>query len=397
MRRLIAGTVVALLCAAAWTGPAAAQGRIKLPASLKQLEEAARRDSNDAAAHYNVALAYWNEKRYDDAERELRTSTRLDPRLAPAYLALAYLPYARRSKLWQEIYDGKVPQEWKEPLEQASHLERQAYLIDPLVDMRIIGAVRPYSSWIFLQGDWFVDFLNLLNQGLKDYEDGKYRDAYGRFQRLIEMFNADHKNDLDYNFLFWYHGLAAAHLGKWDVALPDLQRLLESAEQGEHSDSLVFIPLKANEYRYVLANLNQRAGHVSEAVQLYREAVEHDIGLYMAHVQLANIYEASGDFGHAIEERRAAWNANPDDPSLLTDLGVTLGKAGEWKEAIAALRQARDANPRDYHPPFWLGIAELQVNDTQDAERDLTAFIAMAPSRMAPMIAHARQQLAGIH
>jgi tetratricopeptide (TPR) repeat protein len=397
MRRLSVWLLIAGFALAAWTVPAAAQGRIKLPAGLKDLEAAARTDSNDAAAHYNVALAYWNEKRYDDAERELRAATRLDGRLAPAYLALAYLPYARRPKLWNEIYDDKVPGEWKKPLEDASHLERQAYLIDPLVDMRIIGAVRPYSSWIFVQGDWFVEFLNLLNQGLKDYEDGKYRDAEGRFQRLIEMFNADHKQDRDFNFLFWYHGLAAAQLGNWDVAIPDLERLLESAEKGEHSDSLVFIPLKANEYRYVLANVNQRAGHIAEAVRLYREAVEHDIGLYMAHVQLANIYEANRDYTHAIDERRAAWNANPDDPSLLTDLGVTLGKAGQWKDAIDALRQARDANSRDYRPPFWLGIAELQVNDTQDAKQDLTTFINLAPSRMAPMIAHARQQLAGIH
>ena len=37
---------------------------IKLSASLAALEKAAHKDSNDAAAHYNVALAYWNAKRF---------------------------------------------------------------------------------------------------------------------------------------------------------------------------------------------------------------------------------------------------------------------------------------------------------------------------------------------
>src|SRR5213080_2454100 len=39
---------------------------IKLSSSLPDLEAAARKDSNDAQALYNVALGYWSKKRYDD-------------------------------------------------------------------------------------------------------------------------------------------------------------------------------------------------------------------------------------------------------------------------------------------------------------------------------------------
>ena len=65
-------SVVTVLLGALALPPAAAQN-IKLPASLGDLEKAARKDSNDAAAHYNVALAYWNAKRWDDAD-SARTS-----------------------------------------------------------------------------------------------------------------------------------------------------------------------------------------------------------------------------------------------------------------------------------------------------------------------------------
>ena len=53
--------IVVLALAAGTVTPATAQ-RTKLPMKLEQLEARAQTDSNDAAAHYNVALGYWNEK-----------------------------------------------------------------------------------------------------------------------------------------------------------------------------------------------------------------------------------------------------------------------------------------------------------------------------------------------
>ena len=67
--------------------PVAAQ-RIKLPVKLAELEQRVKADSNDAAAHYNVALGYWNEKRFDEAERTLAKSVELRPQNAQARLAL---------------------------------------------------------------------------------------------------------------------------------------------------------------------------------------------------------------------------------------------------------------------------------------------------------------------
>ena len=83
-----------------------AQGRIELPVSLSQLEESARRDSNDAVAHYNLALGFWNERRWDDVEESLRRSLELDPRLALSHMALSRLPYARHSRLGEDLLAG---------------------------------------------------------------------------------------------------------------------------------------------------------------------------------------------------------------------------------------------------------------------------------------------------
>jgi hypothetical protein len=52
-----------------------------------------------AAAHYNVALGYWNEKRLDDAERSPKTAIAIEPRFAPAHLRQVAIARERLTKL----------------------------------------------------------------------------------------------------------------------------------------------------------------------------------------------------------------------------------------------------------------------------------------------------------
>ena len=120
--------------------------RIKLPASLSDLQTRAVKDSDDAAAQYNVALAYWNAKRWDDADSAFRRAIRLDARFAPAYVGLAYLPYAERSSLFDDVFEDQVPAEWKPKLEMSDEMYHRAIMIDPLTDLRLAGAVRTSSQ-----------------------------------------------------------------------------------------------------------------------------------------------------------------------------------------------------------------------------------------------------------
>lgn len=388
---------VALIAAAVASSPLAAQ-RIKLPQKRDQLEAVAVRDSNDPAAHYNVGLAYWNEKRFDDAERSFRTAVMLDQKFAEAYLALAYLPYARRPKLWREESEGKVPEEWRSVLEESDRNYRRAFVINPLVELTIIGAATPPRDprWDLL----YPGVYDFYFRAFDDMMEGKYEDAWGRFRTYLRerRLAGPGQGSLGTSFL-WYQGLAAAHTHRFDEAtslFTELIRRSEAEKEKIEEEDLVRIPLRTNEYRYFLATIRQAAEQRSEAVSLYREAIQNDLGLYMAHVRLANIYEAERDYAAAIAERRAAVNANPDDPTLLTDLGVTLGKAGQVQEAETVLRQAREANPRDPRVPFWLGLVYVEAGRAADAREALDAFIALAPPRYERQIAIARQRLANL-
>jgi Flp pilus assembly protein TadD len=113
----------------------------------------------------------------------------------------------------------------------------------------------------------------------------------------------------------------------------------------------------------------------------------------MAHVQMARIFEGMNRFDLAVVERRRAVETNSEDASLLLDLGITLGRAGQFDEALGVLEQSATMNPRDTRSLFWLGTAAVQLQQKDKARDAFTRFIAVAPSRYQPHIANSRQRL----
>jgi len=374
--------------------PAAAQ--IELKASLKDLEAAVRRDSNDAAAHYNVALAYWNAKRFDDCERELRAAVALDARFASPYVGLAFLPFARRSHLREEFSENRVPKEWQPQVEEGLRHLRRAYVLDPFVEYRLGGVVRRGST------DILVELQALFGEHIRDYFDaldqffaGEDQKAFDRFQRVYNFVDGDGHPDRLFSNLVWFHGVTAGRLRKWKEAMWDFSLLLdrELQTQTERRDSLTFVPLQTNEFRYIKALLHQRSGEPNEAIRLFRQAIENDVGLFMAHVHLAEIYEGAQMWDQAVAERRHAYDANPDDPSLLLDLGQTLAKAGRTSEAERHLRDAEAAAPRDARASYFLAVVCESLGKMEDARGAYTRFLSLAPSRYARQIDIAKLKL----
>jgi len=152
----------------------------------------------------------------------------------------------------------------------------------------------------------------------------------------------------------------------------------------------------ADEYRYVLAYITQRANDPNGAVALYQDALTVDLGLYPAHSRIADIYEGARMWPQAIEARRHAINANPDDAGLHLGLGVTLAKAGRLAEAEGALAHALELNPRESRAAYYLGIVRQQQGKSAEARSTFERFIALAPSRYARQIDDATQRLAAL-
>jgi tetratricopeptide (TPR) repeat protein len=387
VRRLLP-VILAIVC-----GPRALPGqRLIVKTSIAELEEAAHRDSLDPAARYNLALGYWSKQQWDQVETELRAALSIDSRFAPGYLALAYLPQAD-GKAWREdvvvLIGGRQLHRYiavDTVVQQFDRLYRRAFLIDPLVDIRIVVAT-----------EWRGGTINRLDRAVYAYDDGKWDEAFRRFGDMVAD-STEYQGEKSrlYEEILWYHALAAARLGQYEPAIRDLSDLVERSQQRETSDTLYRWPLRTNEYRYTLAFLKQRASDRQGALQGYREALASDLGLYMAHVHMAEIYEAAGMWTDAVAARRDAIAANPGDPSLLLDLGKTLANAAHWTEAEESLQEAADANPRDVRVYFYLGAVEQQLGKTETARAAFSRFISLAPTRYGPQVTNAKQRLSSL-
>ena len=376
MNPITAVTLVVLLAAA--SGTAAAQ-KVIVTEPLPVLEARVRSDSNDPAAHYNVAMGYLSAKRFDDAERELREAVAIDARFADAWLALSIV-HDLDEPYWKNLRRAGGDTAARRAIEAERRNAARAFLIDPLVDVRILGGTM-YSSKV-----------GRLSQAITALVEGRYDEAALKFDREIASWGRGSLEKVPPGLL-WLGSLANSRAGKFDDAIAHLQELLSRFAREAAKDSADATPLAANEHRYVIATLHQRAGRLDDATRLSREVLENDVSNYMAHVQLARMHEAAKEWDAAVMERRRAADTNPEDASLVTDLGITLGRAGRLSEAVAALARAAAANPRDARPWYWLGIAHLQENRRDDAKAAFTKFVALAPSRYDRQLATARQRL----
>ena len=393
--RLARSAVVLVLLALVLPQRGHAQ-RLRVSVPLDQLVAAAARDSNDAAAHYNLGLGYWSKGKFDDAEKSFNTAILIEPRFASAHLALAYLPFARRAKLWNEVLYGRVPDEWKPAVEATDRQYRRAMMADPMVDLRVMGAVEPGKDVGYTMSNALAQFYDIVYQGFDDFRDGKYEQAYGRFQRLAREVGWDTRPDQATGSFLYFRSLAAAHTNRIPEAIVDMQLLLDRNEDAarERSDSMTYLPLRLNEYRYLTAFLQMQDRRYGSARELLEKVASEDAGHFMAHVRLAEIHEVEGAWDQAIQERQNAAMINPEDASLLTEWGITLGKAGKFADAELRLKEAIELQPRDTRAYYWLGIAQQQLGQGAEARATFERFVQLAPSRYERQITAARQRIA---
>jgi tetratricopeptide (TPR) repeat protein len=370
-----------------------AQRKPKSSPAIDSLEPKVKADSNDARLHYELAMAYWKVKRYDDSERELQEAVTVAPQYAEAYLALSAIAEARGEKYWKKVAKDNGTAAVEAAFANSDRHYRKAFLLNPLVDLRITSKVEERSEiqqGVFIIRIWW---LRPLTRSLNAIREGRYQQAFDLLQTVLSDPKAgDRGMDLP-EAVLWYHGLTAGHLHRYEEAINDMALLTGRAVADEKKEQLEFVPLKANDYRYALATMLYLAGRNDQAAPTFRRALEFDIGLYTAHVQLARMLEAEQRWDEAVEERRAAVNANPDDAMLLTDLGQTLLRAGKMEEAADALQLAMATNPRDPYPPYLAGITALRLDRKQEARQAFERFLSLAPSRFAVQIEEVRSQL----
>ncbi len=73
----------------------------------------------------------------------------------------------------------------------------------------------------------------------------------------------------------------------------------------------------------------------------------------------------------ALRWARKAVEIDPTDSNLQNTLGIAHYRAGNWQDAINALRKAEELNPHDYFGfnAFFLSMAYWQIGQQEEARR----------------------------
>lgn len=356
------------------------------PSDIKTLQARASADSNDALAHYNLAIAYLSRKDYQEGEAELHAAIAIDPQFAPGYFYLAGIPRKRAVQSAVIHWRGRpvlLTVFGNDSIARESYrLRRVAFFLNPLLDLGRAHRFHLPMKWA-----------NGTGEALEDFRAGRYRQVYDRLTDLIAR--TEGTSDSVAAVFLWYRALSAARLSMWDAAIADATRLLERAK---HRDSVAVWREPAasdpDEYRFLVAFLNQQAGRLDDAIRGYQELLEGNIGLYTAHSRLAEIHEQRRDWDAAVQERERAVAANPEDPSLLFDQGATLIRAGRLADAADVLTRAIHANPRETRAYYAIGLVYSDLNRTPEARPAFEQFVVLAPSRYHSLIDDARRRLA---
>lgn len=364
---------------------------------LATLLELARVDSNDAVVHYKLGVEYFRQKKWDEAERSWRVAMALAPQYAEPMLGLAVLPEARNENHWGQLIRQHGEAYVDSMMTASLQLSQRALLTDPMVDLSILGEFKEPRAWVE-RGIVYVQFhywwMSDLVRGVNELRTGRNHEAYERLEKLLSDSRVQKDRTDVPSFILWNHGLAAARTGHIGQAGYDFAVLTGRGVANEKNESGAWLPNDTNAYRYLMSLMNFMGGNLVEAIAGFRRTLEFDVGLYQSNVQLARIYETVGHWDDAIREREQAIVVNPEDPTLLIDLGTTLMKAGRLDRAQEVLGQAVESAPRDARAPLSLSLVAIQRGDTLTARSALTRFLAIAPSSFSQQITDARERLA---
>lgn len=157
----------------------------------------------------------------------------------------------------------------------------------------------------------------------------RYDDAGRELQKLTEL---DPKSAPA-----WY-GLGRSHEARARLAFDRLRQLAPDSPY----ESLLTADVLASQEKY------------SEAVELYRGALEKLPRTRAAHEAIAEIYEQAGEADRAADERKKIESLPP--PDCVRDKPECEFRAGRYHEAIAALKDRKDAESH-----YWRARAHNEL------------------------------------
>jgi tetratricopeptide (TPR) repeat protein/serine/threonine protein kinase len=302
-------------------------------------------DPKCAPAHNNLGAALYEQRKLDLAITALRKAIELNPKFALPYSNLGKV--LRDQKKLEEAVTALGKAIELDPTDAQFHVSLGAFLCDHKHDYD--GAIAELEKAIALDPKSAPAYDNL---GIALWGKGNLDGAVTAFRKVIAL---DPKCAPAYCNL----GVALRAQGKLDESIGCYRRAIQ------------LDPKRASTHRYLGYVLVAKC-QFDEAIAAYREAIRLDQGYALAHNDLAWVLATcpnvtSRDAGLAVELAKKAVQLAPKESNYWGTLGTAHYRAGNWKEAVAALDKSRELQQR-CNAYTWLFLAMAHRKLGNDAQ-----------------------------
>jgi len=151
----------------------------------------------------------------------------------------------------------------------------------------------------------------------------------------------------------------------------------------------------------LLGVIRAKQGRNKEAEKLFDEAVRGNPRITGAHVNLGLLYLETNRPQQAASQLKEALQLEPHRPDIMADLARALqleaagyAKAGDFKTALPLLLQARSLEPENVSLLFEIGMAQTRLSLYEDAAKSFSAALKLRPADAAVVLALARAEMA---
>lgn len=157
--------------------------------------------------------------------------------------------------------------------------------------------------------------------------------------------------------------------------MAELQACSQLLQQGRVDDAESRMRALAHQHpfhpavQFTLGHACWEAGRHQEAVQAWRRTLSADPEHLPAMTYMTKAMLLAGDLREALRYTQMAVRRRPQDPGLLGNLGIILGKLGRNEEAIATMREVLRLSPG------WVALRSQLMDLLDTLERDEEAFV----------------------
>ncbi|HZP84446.1 MAG TPA: tetratricopeptide repeat protein [Chthonomonadaceae bacterium] len=184
--------------------------------------------------------------------------------------------------------------------------------------------------------------------------------------------------------VFYYLGLRYQQLGDMEQANAAFSRAAQLRVDDEKS-------------WLAWAETSASIGKDEDALQILKMFLQTHPRSAPAHYALAQLYQQNGAYKRALEEARAATQANAQDPDVWRMVGEEALRAGVPEEAESALRRAVELRPADWRNQTGLGNALVERKQSEAALVCFREAVRLAPQEAVAHLCLGRALLMAAH